>query len=76
MYLSPTSAKLFFIYRSISAFSGANRDRRSSYICPAPENNLSDGTLVGGHKDTFKLNLKVLDNAPYFDSTIGKDSPS
>ena len=32
--------------------------------------------LLEGHKDTFKLNLKVLDNAPYFDSTIGKDSPS
>jgi len=33
---------------SISALSGANRFRFSSYISPAVENSLSDVTEVGG----------------------------
>ncbi len=38
----------YFFIKSSSAFSGARRLCRSSYTFPAPENNFSDGTEVGG----------------------------
>ena len=43
--------------KSISAFSGASLLRFSSYILPAPENSLSDGTDVGGALRYFRAIL-------------------
>ena len=41
---------LFLMNNNISAYSAVHLFLLSSYRIPAPENNLSDGTLVGGEQ--------------------------
>jgi len=42
---------------NISAWSAVNLFLRSSYRIPAPENNLSDGTLVGREQKCYFASL-------------------